>query len=101
MGSENCARGNWRIKKKTTHKKWGHQEGKFPVSDLKALSGFKIGYLNVCSLTHQIEQLRLDLPRTIFDTFTISETWLNKTIKTKLTSIPNYRFLRTDRKTKL
>ena len=35
-----------------------------------------------------------------FDVFTISETWLNRYIENRLTSMPDYQFIRADRQTK-
>ena len=76
-------------------------ETELPLNALKGLPGLKIGHLNVRSLTHKIEQLRLDLPPSGFDIFTLSETWLNNSIEAKLTTISGYQFDRLDRQVKL
>ena len=71
-----------------------------PLMELKGQPGFKIGHLNICSLPNKIDQLRIDLPESGFDVFTISETWLNSCMEDRLTSVPGYQFMRADRKTK-
>ena len=43
----------------------------------------------------------MDLPGSGLDIFTVSETWLNNQIEEKLTTIQGYKFLRSDRQTKL
>ena len=56
-----------------------------------------MGHLNVRSLVNKIDLLRLDLPRSGFDIFTVAETWLNTTVEEKLTTIHGYNFVRLDR----
>ena len=78
------------------------QEGnKLPLDELRGKPGFKIAHLNVRSLTSKVNQLRLDLPRSKLDVMTISETWLTCNIEDRLTTIPGYDFVRTDRDTRL
>ena len=72
-----------------------------PLNELRGQPGFKIAHFNFHSLTHKIDQLRIDLPGSGIDIFAISETWLNNHIEPKLTSITGYTFLRSDRQTKL
>ena len=70
-----------------------------PLNELKGQPGFKIGHLNIRSLLHKIDLLRLDLPNSDFDIFSISETWLTNQTEDKLTTIEGYNFARADRKT--
>ena len=70
------------------------------MNELKGLPGFKISHLNIRSLTNKIDQLRIDLPNSGFDIFTISETWLNHLVEDKLVSIQGYSLVRADRKAK-
>ena len=74
---------------------------KLPLNELKGLPGFKIGHLNIRSLTHKIDQLRLDLPSSDFDVFTLTETWLNEETEERLTTIEGYQFARLNRREKL
>ena len=69
------------------------------MTELRGRPGFKIAHLNVRSLVHKINQIRLDLPISDIDIFSISETWLNSTVEDRLTSVPNYKFIRHDRLT--
>ena len=71
-----------------------------PLNELRGLPGFKVGHLNVRSLTSKIEQLRLDLPKSGLDILTISETWLNSETEKKLTTIEGYQFIGLDRREK-
>ena len=50
------------------------------------------------SLINKIDLLRLDLPNSNFDVFTVSETWLTNLTEDKLTTIEGYNFNRADRK---
>ena len=72
-----------------------------PLIELMEQPGLKIAHFNVHSLTHKMDQLRMDLPGSGIDIFVISETWLNNHIEVRLTSITGYKFLRSDRQTKL
>ena len=74
---------------------------KLPLNALKGLPGFKIGHLNIRSLTHKIEHLRMDLPTSGLDVFTLSETWLNTTTEDKLLTVTGYQLARADRQVKL
>ena len=67
---------------------------------MRGRPGFKVGHLNVRSLTHKINQLRIDLPQSSFDVFTLSETWLTPETEDRLTTIQNYNIIRWDRQTK-
>ena len=57
------------------------------------LSGFTILHLNVRSLVPKVNQLRIDLPYSGIDIFSLSETWLNSQIENKLISITGYNFI--------
>ena len=81
---------------------WGGVGGEMvalALNQLKGLPGFKVVHLNIRSLTHKINQIKLDVPSSGIDILTISKTWLNDNIENKLTSIPNYNLIRYDRQT--
>jgi hypothetical protein len=60
-----------------------------PLNVLKGRLGFKIAHLKVRSLTSKTTQLRLDLPGSGRDVFTLSETWFHQNTEPQLTSIPS------------
>ena len=74
--------------------------GTLLLTDLNCMSRLKISHLNICRLTHKINQLRADLPRSGFDVFTTSETWLDRTVDDRLTTMPGYDCIRAERKAK-
>ena len=49
---------------------------------------------------HKINQIRLDLPISDIDVFSVSETWLSSTVEDRLISVPGYKFIRWDRLTR-
>ena len=67
--------------------------------ELKQEKGFKIVHLNIRSLFKKIDQLRSILEASDIDVFTLSETWLNPKIDTKLIQINGYIAYRLDRET--
>ena len=73
--------------------------GALSLTKLRGRPGFKIALLNVRSLVQKINQLRLDIPNSGFDIFTVSETWLNANTEDRLATITNYNLIRLDRQT--
>ena len=83
------------------HSMVGSNEGtKLPLDELRGKPSFKIAHLNIRSLVHKINQLRIDLPCSQLDVLTISETWLNKDTEDRLASVSGYSLTRLDRKTR-
>ena len=68
------------------------------MSDLKNHKGLAIAHLNIRSIWHRIDVLKINLQNNIdIDIFGISETWLTKGLSDNLVNIPNYDILRCDR----
>ena len=70
------------------------------LRDLGSVPGLKVVHLNVRSLISKMDQLRMDLPKSGIDIFSLSETWLGSQTEDRLTSMPYYNFIRLDRETK-
>lgn len=66
-------------------------------ANLPTIRGFKISHLNVRSITHKMDSIRLLLKDKTFDIFTVSETWLNPRITDAEITIPGYSVVRKDR----
>ena len=65
----------------------------------KSARGLKIGHLNIRSLHHKVDQLRLELQNDAFDILTLSETWLDSFIANNDIQLPGYTCARMDRQT--
>ena len=62
-----------------------------------AAKGFRIAHLNVRSLVKKIDQVRILLRDKPVDIFTVSETWLQPHLSTRLVEIDGYEVIRLDR----
>ena len=70
------------------------------TGDIQALNnkkGFKIAHLNIRSLVKKMDQLRIMLQDSNIDVFTLSETWLEKSLCSNLFKIWGYETIRQDR----
>ncbi|CAB3988901.1 RNA-directed DNA polymerase from transposon BS, partial [Paramuricea clavata] len=68
-----------------------------PVSNIKALKGFKIAALNIASLVSHIDELKMVMSSQTLDILAINETRLDSTIAHKDISIIGYNVVRKDR----
>ncbi len=68
-----------------------------PLSNIKALKGFKIAALNVASLVRHIDELKMVMSSQTLDILAINETRLDSTIADKDISIIGYNVVRKDR----
>ncbi len=68
-----------------------------PLSNIKALKGFKIAALNVASLVRHIDELKMVMSSQTLDILGIHETRLDSTIADKDISIIGYNVVRKDR----
>ena len=68
-----------------------------PITQLKKLRGFRIGHLNVVSLTKYIDQLRIYMYDKPLDILTLNETRLDDNISDKYIEISGYEIVRKDR----
>ena len=65
--------------------------------DFPSKRGLRISHLNVRSIIHKIDSIRLMLKDKPFDVFSVSETWLNSDIPDSELAIEGYSFTRQDR----
>ena len=70
------------------------------IQSLSNKKGFKIVHLNIRSLTKKIDQLKIMLHGSSIDVFTVSETWLTKSLSSALFDVSDYILLRQDRTSK-
>ena len=68
-----------------------------PLSNIKALKGFKIAALNIASLISHIDELKMVMSSQTLDILAINETRLDSTIADKDISIIGYNVVRKDR----
>ena len=66
--------------------------------DFPTKRGLRISHLNVRSIIHKMDSIRLMLKNKPFDIFSVSETWLNSDILDSELAIDGYSFIRQDRK---
>ena len=66
-------------------------------TNLPTIRGFKISHLNVRSITHKMDSIRLLLKDNTLDIFTVSETWLSPKVTDAEITIPGYSVVRKDR----
>ena len=66
-------------------------------ANLPTIRGFTISHLNVRSITHKMDSIRLLLKDKTFDIFTVSETWLNPRATDAEITIPGYSVVKKDR----
>ena len=66
-------------------------------TNLPTIRGFKISHLNVRSITHKMDSIRLLLKDNTLDVFTVSETWLSPKVTDAEITIPGYSVVRKDR----
>ena len=68
------------------------------LDDLKSIRGLKIAHLNIRSLRHKSDSLRLEgLDSNMIDILTLSETWLDESIQDFEISLPGFVCVRKDR----
>ena len=79
-------------------KEGGDSAGELSLGDLGDQPGLVITHLNVRSLIPKIDQLRIDLPCSNIDLFSMSETWLDDRVEERLISVPKYKLIRYDRR---
>ena len=65
--------------------------------DFPTKRGLRISHLNVRSIIHKMDSIRLMLKNKPFDIFSVSETWLNSDIFDSELAIEGYSFTRQDR----
>ena len=65
---------------------------------IKNLRGLKMASLNINSLLRHVDELRLMLPNSKIDVFTVNESKIDSSITDNEISIPGYNMLRRDRK---
>ena len=65
--------------------------------DFPTKRGLRISHLNVRSIIHKMDSIRLMLKNKPFDIFSVSETWLNSDILDSELAIAGYSFIRQDR----
>ena len=65
--------------------------------DFPTKRGLRISHLNVRSIIHKMDSIRLMLKNKPFDIFSVSETWLNSDILDSELAIDGYSFIRQDR----
>ena len=66
-------------------------------TNLPTIRGFKISHLNVRSITHKMDSIRLLLKDNTLDVFTVSETWLSPKVTDTEITIPGYSVVGKDR----
>ena len=66
-------------------------------TNLPTIRGFKISHLNVRSITHKMDSIRLLLKDNTLDVFTVSETWLSPKVTDAEITIPGYSVVGKDR----
>lgn len=72
--------------------------GFMSLDDVKSIRGLKIAHLNVRSLRYKSNLLRLEgLDNNTIDVLTLSETWLDESIKDSEISLPGFVCVRKDR----
>ena len=76
------------------------KEHAFPELSAQVLStrGLRCAHLNVNGLFHKIEQIKTLLNECKFDVLAITETHLSKDVEDNKIKVPNYEFIRKDRK---
>ena len=67
------------------------------IKDLKKLKGFRVGHLNITSLTKHMDQLRIYLHDETFDILSINESRLYSNIDDCFVKIKGYNIVRKDR----
>ena len=66
-------------------------------TSLPTIRGFKIFHLNVRSITHKMDSIRLHLKDNNLDVPTFSETWLSPKVTDTEITFPGYSIVRKDR----
>ena len=66
-------------------------------TNLPTIRGFKISHLNVRSITHKMDSIRLLLKDNTLDVFAVSETWLSPKVTDAEITIPGYSVVGKDR----
>ena len=68
------------------------------MSDLRNTRGLKLVHLNIRSLRHKTDSLRLEgLNNKSVDVLTLSETWLDDTVQDSEFTLPGFTCVRLDR----
>ena len=65
------------------------------LNPMKSSDGFKIGHVNIRSLSNKMDELTLIIPK--FDVFSVSETWLSDSVDNDSISVSVYNVYRHDR----
>ena len=65
---------------------------------LHQMKGLKLVHINIRSLFPKIDQLRIILENSPIDIITLSETWLNTSVDSKMVDIKGFKLFRLDRK---
>ena len=68
-----------------------------PLEIIQNLKGFRIGHINIASLTKYIDQLQIYLQKESFDILSVNETRLDEHIIDSIVNINGYSIVRNDR----
>ena len=68
-----------------------------PLEIIQNLKGFRIGHINIASLTRYIDQVQIYLHKESFDILSVNETRLDKQITDSIVNINGYSIARYDR----
>ena len=67
------------------------------VEALQNVKGFKLVHLNIRSISKEIKQVKIMFFNSCLDVITLSETWMNKAVSSKLVNLEDYVMYRQDR----
>ena len=68
-----------------------------PLEIIQNLKGFRIGHINIASLTKYIDQLQIYFQKESFDILSVNETRLDEHIIDSIVNINGYSIVRNDR----
>ena len=68
-----------------------------PLEIIQNLKGFRIGHINIASLTKYIDQLQIYLQKESFDILSVNETLLDEHIIDSIVNVNGYSIVRNDR----